>query len=528
MDPRDLPRLLESPVLDEADGRGVSDGAELSEAARNLWRVLTWAGCALGLRAIERVMGWRGAVVASALDELADAGHIDRVEGRVHVATPCNADAVLFDGSLAALEERLLAELPPTSRIRVEHLRRAGRYAEACRAALALADELRAAGLNLDAHALVARALSDARRRCPDDVAVYEALTERLVWTSTSTGTQAAIDLARHHVELTPRPGPLTSAWRAILAAAARVIAQDPQGALDLLDGNAEPTSRSAARLWHIVAALAAQRVRSVTDQRARLGRALHALRPGRTRTDRSLISAWTGWLRFHEGRYEVAASLHARAARLAVEARPRVTALCNAATAALDACQLDAAARYAREASQAATALRDTVNLARAERLERMVAYRLGVALDVDEDLLWATKHLDQSGPAGLTALCEAAIAWRAGSPERGAELAAEARRSFEGTAARAVALLAWALEVRCRGVSERSLHAALDDASTRLDPVGVVGQAVALVAPFASTPFPSPAGLARLRAHMVGMGNPDVRREVLSPREVLVELGP
>jgi tetratricopeptide (TPR) repeat protein len=391
---------------------------------------------------------------------------------------------------------------------------------------LTLADGLTTVGRNPRAHAVLARCLAAARRHLPGDEFLYVALLERIARVATGIGTQAAIDLARYHVELAPHPGPVTAAWDTILRAAGRVIGADPRGALALLDGLEDPPGDAPRRLLHIVANMAAQRTRSVEELRRRVGAAARWAWSTASRANRSLLAAWTGWLRFQEGRFVAAASLHARAARLATGGRPRVTALCNAATAGIEAGRLDAAQEHLTRAIELARMLRDTINLARAERAARVVAYRRGEDLAVDEDLLEATRRLDLSGPAGLTALCEAAVAWRAGDCLRGAELADEARAAFPSTGARSVAALAAGLAAACRGEPDPWLEALLVEEGMTLSPPGLIAQAAALAGTVAKSRFLPREAIARVRSWARGAAHPQMRREVLSPREVLSRL--
>ena len=526
VEPAALQRIVSSPAMFTPT---LPDAVieKLSPEAHEAWNLLTLAGTGLARATMEKALS-RDITDALTALRRADAIYVDE-GGLARVVVPSPSIAAV-DSNAAATWAHVVAGALPSDSLRAFHLlASAGEHERACHMAIAVTRSLAKAGRHDRAYETATTALHVARIHLGSHDALYDELLEVAAGSGILRAQRSSIDGVRYHAELAPRPSPSSRCWTQILAAAARVIASDPQGALHLIDKIGTPPTTQHHQFLHTVANLAALRTRSAEVQRTRLRAAARWIRtaPPHARGLRGLLSAWTGWLRFQEGNFDSAASLHGRAARLAASASARTSALCNAAAASIEACRLGDASRYLDDARTSAIASLDSVNLAQVERLSRVVIYRQAETVAVDEDLLGAVASMDRSGLWGLVTLGEAAIAWRHGDNDRATWLAGEAEAAFRIDGANAVPLLAAALAEACRGHLDRSLSARFDDQAQAVSPVGVAAQAAALrvrLTGFHGLPNTLVrrsldwAVAARCRA---------TRREVLSPEEVIAMLG-
>ena len=130
------------------------------------------------------------------------------------------------------------------------------------------------------------------------------------------------------------------------------------------------------------------------------------------------------GRLRYRQGRYLEAASLHESAAARPGSVLRRVEAMCAAAWALLEAFELDRAEAIAAEARALAAKHRHATYETYATWSLRAVAYRKGAAGGPDMELVAAVQYAVGRRVQGNTLLIEAAAAWRSGDSE-GARLA-------------------------------------------------------------------------------------------------------
>lgn len=125
-----------------------------------------------------------------------------------------------------------------------------------------------------------------------------------------------------------------------------------------------------------------------------------------------------------------------------------RLRALLAAATAWIEAGDVERTARISREARDLAARLRLPRLEARAEWLMRSIENRTGSARAPDLELAAAARELEAPHIEGLIAVTEAAIAWRHGLAEACA-LAACAGAAFDRAGYAAAAMFARALEI-------------------------------------------------------------------------------
>jgi hypothetical protein len=220
------------------------------------------------------------------------------------------------------------------------------------------------------------------------------------------------------------------------------------------------------------------------------------------------------------------AAGRHAEAAEAALgtlhDGLPpatRLSVLLDAATALLEARDLDAVTTLATEVRAAAVPRGLGLAEARATALLRAIDYRRGSASAPDLALVEGARVL---GPpaAVLASICltEAAVAWRTSRYEDGARLARMAADAAPD--ASPTNTLAYALAMVCEG---RGTETACNAVLIRGDACGpaVALQARALVALF--RPSGDPQALALAEALAQRLPHPDQVREVLSPAEAL-----
>lgn len=528
LEPQALERIrsLGMPAATAADARVT---APLHPTVLDVWDVLSLSGAGLDVEALAHVLERPARRVAESLPDLVNTGVLD-------VDALGRAFAIVASLRLPGIEsdvrmrwsERIAAVLPQRSGTRFRHLVIAERFEEACDAATHVARAALTSGSVSEAREVLDVALAILRRHLPGDTQRHATLIALMVDAVISMATESAIHLARYHVELAPQRDDGVLAWNGILHAASLVLHRDPEAALERLDAIALLPTDDHRRLFHVVANAAANRSHSLQVRRERLAAAHRWVRIRPDRDARSLLAAWTGWLRFEQGAFRAASGLQSRAARLARRRRARATALCNAAAAAIEAGDLEAASERIGAALREARVGRDRVNESRAERILRVLAYRLGKADRVDEALVESAGHLGCSPTRGMIGLGEAAIAWRLGLLARGAALAEQSFGDFPAASSICERALVGALAAACDGRLASETIALLEAHGATLSPIGVAAQAAALLADAVGPSVVPDALRDRACAWARSAQLADYRREVLTPREVLARLNP
>jgi tetratricopeptide (TPR) repeat protein len=242
----------------------------------------------------------------------------------------------------------------------------------------------------------------------------------------------------------------------------------------------------------------------------------------------RASLLEWRGWVAYRREDYREAAELHLECARQSDCDSARLSALLNAASAALEDGDFDLTHDLAAEAAGIARANRHVFQEARAECIERRAAYRTGRAETVDHELLEAFEALNATYLEALLGLNEAAVAWRAERRAEARKLADRAWRLWEGMGQTVGADLARALAVRLGTDVPADELAAIVDRNLDGELPGISAQVLALIVPALPSPAEAVAAVRRIAADLEETR--ERPREVLSLAEALelVEVAP
>ncbi|MEZ4236332.1 MAG: hypothetical protein R3F59_09255 [Myxococcota bacterium] len=300
--------------------------------------------------------------------------------------------------------ERIAASEGPEAKL-VASLEGGAPVEEVVREALALARELvgagaaeRAAGL-LEAAALWARGTAEERAVLEEQSIIG--------WELQNT---AAVDRALHAVKCSSAGG--DSTLETLLRGGRAALVGSAQHAVELLQP-VEPLPPRLERWRHAMMLKAAHRLDLSTHARL-LDEAKQALGSDEPK--------WTALLRYRQGDWTRAGELAERAGyvQLAAAAWLEAGELARARTSALHAVQVERQTRRA-------------VAEAEARWVVRTIDYRSAAALSPEPERVAAAEAVGP-GAAGLAALVEGAIAWRAGDGALGSSLAARAAAALEG----------------------------------------------------------------------------------------------
>lgn len=499
---------------------GVGAVQALPPEMEGLLAWLTLAGPHARTAILAEAMGRASWEVQVELQELAD---LDAAEQRddVWVALrPAIALSAWTPTQLRAAYRALAVALPPTTPGRFAHLLAAGDPAALADEGLAAARAARHAGGLDSAIALAWRALMAIR--AAGEAALIDAWELPLL--------TELVKAALAHQS----PKPLERARYALDAAQG-----DDDGLVDLemlvdaglatFGGRVADAERLAAGLapsdeelqvWCGALRLRAAAARGIEAEET----VMEALRPwaeASSEAVRGRFADWQGKLRYRQARPDEAIPYHREAVERATDVPTRLAALTNLSLAELDAGALDDARRTAARAGALARAHRLPAYELYAEWVSRSAAYRAGASLTPDLELVEAVRALDEPGDAGPVLLNEAAVAWRAGDAPLAARLAAEAGEAMRGVYPPPLVALADALHlvaVQADGARFAPVVAvAAEGAMPR-----VCRQVLALAARAgARVPTTIDDDGAGAVAH------PDLRDQVLSPREVEAALG-
>ncbi|MCK6506312.1 serine/threonine-protein kinase [Myxococcota bacterium] len=174
--------------------------------------------------------------------------------------------------------------------------------------------------------------------------------------------------------------------------------------------------------------------------------------RPGRDVEAR--LAGWQGHLRYREGRFDEAASLHQRAAEDREDRHASLAARLNQASALVEAGRLDQARTVARTCLIEAETARDPLLEARAWWLLRTVQVRQRAPVEPDEELVDAAFMLGHGAQGAAVALGEATLARAKGDTARAARLAHRARAGFHAAGLLGPAVLAAAVEAEAGAI--------------------------------------------------------------------------
>lgn len=399
--------------------------------------------------------------IEAAIDELVRHRVVRRADGVVRLAVTVGADDVWPAERVEQARRRLAETLPPGANGRLFHLTSLATTTplELAREAQAAAERAYERGRTGRALALIEEALRFLREPAgtpprgvtrpsnePDEHPLRESLFTRWFEIASSESSVAATHRMLYELGRSPEMGEAGAALTE-LASSFVELSADPLRALDRLDRlgplrhPALERRRSAIRMVAARSADEALEARILDDIVSRADDEASGS-----------IEGWKGRLAYRRGEYAAAASHHARAAELEPNRVDRIGAQLNAASAMLEAFELDAALSLARSCLDTLREIRHATLELRAEWLIRVARYRLGESLTPDSELLLAAEELRLESLTASVALREAAFAWRTGDSELARKFAVKAERSWRhlqllpdlATLARALAIAA------------------------------------------------------------------------------------
>lgn len=357
------------------------------------------------------------------------------------------------------------------------------------------------------------------RRVAPRDVEVSRTVLR--AWIEVALLQESAGGLDRVLYALCREPAPPDAASWETLVRAALAGLTDGARALALADALGPLADPDLERRRHAIRVTAA-RSAPVEREREVVVDAVSRYCVSEDARDRSSASGWLGRLRYREGHFGEAATLQEQAASLDPWAGLRVVALSRAASAHMEGFRFEEAERLARETRSLAARCRNTHYEALAEWVLRTVAYRTGRAREVDEALVEAAHHLGVRHTEALVCFTEAAVAWRAGAPERAQALATTAYANWTALGLRAQAMLARCVAVTSGAACTREERDTLIEQASRSGIAGVGVQALALL-----VATEAPLEVVATQARQVSPVHWSARIDVLSVSESLRRLG-
>ncbi len=308
----------------------------------------------------------------------------------------------------------------------------------------------------------------------------------------------AALDAVLYEITRAGPSGRSVAALEQLVRAALAVSVWDDRAsnlveAVDPFDDTRLELARCAVRM------LAARRI-SQDEEERRVREVSARFGDDRTPFVRARYAQWVARLEYRRGRFASAARLHGEAAELEPWLSLRVVALLDAASAHMEAFELDEARGFAARASELAISSRNAMLEGRAEWLLRSIAFRSGRALAVDRSLLEAIGGLGSKQLEALVYLGEAAFAFRSGALDEAGALAERAYALWSSLGEAYGSLVAAALAARCgRALASEVLRSVYERALACPIP-GVGIQALALLVASGAERAPPAAVLARL----------------------------
>jgi hypothetical protein len=480
----------------------------------------------LSPEALARVAGvppWR---VEIGLEALESEGVVRRAEGgRIEPLAHLHATSRWTPERWEEVHTAIASELPSGTEVRLFHLIAGGRLDAAAREAIEVAGRFHRGGDAWAAFAVLEDALALVRRAKVADPDTEEAALLLMKDCALAIGTATYLDFALYHVARARGPSRRTDSIEVICRAALLAIKGDGRRALKLLEDARDDGTEGLERSRHIVRAQAARTCAPEVEREVVLN-AARWVRRHPSRSNRALLSAWVGWMRYREGRFLTAARLHRRASRLQRNPRARLTNVISAAAAAINAGAHEDARGLALRARSLARSTRRVQHEARAEQILRAVAYREDRADAPDLELLDAADLLGLPNLEGVIYLYEAAVAWRRGRGALAQGLANEASARLASAGNRWTRMLARALASACEGsISDDDLATLLAEATECPYP-GLSVQAMGLLALASGSAPPDLQGRAQQQAAKISGEEHDRRREVLSVTEALARI--
>ncbi len=511
-------------AMDPARGR-VPSGAE-DPALEDVRVTIDLASSHATVEAVATALDRPRWLLEADVAELERAGLVRVLPGNRLEATSASHGGAAWPVERRLAVHRALARaLAHDDPARLFHLLAAEATREVPAAALAAARRLRTEGRPDRAAAVVTEGLR-ALRTAPEPTIHADLLVVQLEG-ALEMGTSHPLDLLLYQVERAPDGLPHLDAIEAIARAAIRTLQGDATRAIAAVDALASPLPPTLERCRQSVRILASRYV-SIDAEREAVA-AVSRLAVERPEVGRGFpLDEWVGWLRYREGRFPEAGTHHERFAN--AQSNPILAAAgrLSAASAWLEAHDLDRAEAAATQSRDVAARLRHPFLEARAERILRAVAYRRGTAATPDTELVEALRALGNPHLEALVALNEAGVAWRAREPGTARSLAALAADIWGRTGNAAAAPLAHALAWAAGGTAPATGAEGLVRGALSTSPPGVALQVLGLVARVAPAAAPAHRDAAERLAAAIATPQPNARREVLSVSESLAPFVP
>jgi len=275
------------------------------------------------------------------------------------------------------------------------------------------------------------------------------------VWTELSLvdGTPAAIDRALHELARARYVAPVAD-LEALLHAAV-VIHRSSARAFEeasTLPGFAEP----ALERWRHAVRIQAARAGPIDQERETVESLRAWAAPSADPQDQAAFASWEAWTLYRRGLYIEAAERHLASVELDRLPASRLSSMVAAASALLEGFHPERALDITAQARSIAAASRLTYLEARACWIERAALYRLDRTTTPDHALVESVRAVGVGGLYAMTALTEAAVAWRGGDARAARELAMAACREWSAAGRRWAPDMARALALACGAVAQ------------------------------------------------------------------------
>lgn len=305
------------------------------------------------------------------------------------------------------------------------------------------------------------------------------------------------------------------------LVRAALAVGAWTERALELASAVPPLESPALERLRHSVRVMAARR--TSREREELLVAELDAWAQGSSDpVAKDAFAGWLGRLRYRQGAFREAATLHMAAAEGGLWAAARATALAQAASALMEAFDFDEADALAQRALALFDRTRHTFGRAQARWIARHLAYRRGDAMVADPTWVDEVARLNLRDLEGLCCLTEAALAYRAHDALLTTDLARRGERAWAslGENAGAGLLVAALALVHAPGAGARAADLAERALACTTPGVGI--QVLGLVAKHGIEVRTDDPRVDALANH-IPMAHWDLRVDVLSVSEAL-----
>ncbi|MDI1479275.1 serine/threonine-protein kinase [Polyangium sp. y55x31] len=455
---------------------GLDDTLHAEETLR--W--LSLAGRPMTILQLAHVMQYAPWRIEAACDSLVTLGAARRrghecFEGRGRVDLPWNEQQRI------EAHRAIAAVLLPGDEGRLHHLLAAGLAREGAREAAVAARRYAVEGDLGAATAALAEGLRAAReqRTAQDELEILA------TWAKVAFAqyTPRALDRVLYELTRAHARGPVLDRLESLLRAALAAPGAGGLNALEMADDIEPFQDPELERRRHRIriTAVAARASASL------LAEVLEEVETWAEESDHPLarlsLAEGRALQRYHEGRFQEAASLHAQAATLEPWKTGRISLTLNSASALLEAFRHAEAAERATEARALAAQCRDPYWEGRAEWLIRAAHYRMGKLPGPDFEFVDAVARVGALDLEALVCLNEAAAAMRAGMLGEGAALAKRAASVWHGMGRPFATMLARALAITCGEIPDAGEVEALAERAVACKGPGLGIQALGLL---------------------------------------------